>query len=81
MMDMEEGTDGVVIAAEQAEGLHMYFAEDGSLVIGYSKLYEFFRGIGYIRYILKTRTEIKETLHADCLSYLLADGTNMVTTK
>ena len=56
MMDMEEATDGVVIAVEQAEGLHMYFADDGSLVIGYSKLYEFFRGIGYIRYILKLFT-------------------------
>lgn len=81
MMDMEEGTGGVVIAAEQAEGLHMYFAEDGTLVIGHSKLNEFFRGVGYIRYVLKTKTEVKETLNADCLSYLLADGTNMVTTK
>lgn len=81
MMDMEEGAGGVVIAAEQADGLHLYFAEDGSLVIGYSKLYEFFRGIGYIRHILKKKTEIRETLNADCLCYLLAEGTNMVTTK
>ena len=81
MMDMVEDPAGITILAEQAEGLHMYFAEDGSLVIGYNKLYEFFRGIGYIRQVLEDKKEINEKLNADCLCYLLSDATNMVTTK
>lgn len=81
MMDMREDDAGVAIIAEKADGLHVYIAADGSLVIGYDKLNEFFRGIGYVRHVLNTKKEIRESLNADCLSYLLCDAVNMATAK
>lgn len=81
MLDMLEDAAGIVLTAGNAEGLHVYPVADGSLHIGYGKLNEFFRGMGYVRHVLNTGKEIHESLNADCLSYLLSDATNIPTTK
>ena len=81
MMDIDEDNSGIRILTEQADGLRMHFAADGSLIIGYDKPYKFFRGIGYIRHIAGNKNQINEDLNADCLCYLLSDAVNMATAK
>ena len=81
LLDLDEHPAGIAVRMEKAEGLHVYIAEDGALVIGCSRLNEFFRGIGCIRQVVEDRTEIHQELRADCLSYLLCDAVNMATAK
>lgn len=80
LTELEESDDGITVIAEHSDRLNISLSE-GNIVIGYSRLCEFFRGIGYLRYIWKTKKDISEKIAADSLTYLLCDATNMDTTK
>ena len=71
LLDMEDGEHGIpVVTEENAEGLEMYFSNDGSLVIGYKNLCEFFRALGKVKKLVEDGIPVKETAHFEWLSYM-----------
>ena len=71
LLDIDEGEHGIpVVTEENAEGLTMYFSNDGSLVIGYRHLCEFFRALGKVKRIVEDGIPVKEKAHFEWLSFM-----------
>jgi hypothetical protein len=71
LLDMEEGEHGIPVVTENNdEGLEVYFSNDGSLVISYKNLCEFFRGLSHVKKIERDGIPVKETAHFEWLSFM-----------
>ena len=71
LLDIEEGEHGIpVIAENKGEGLEVYFSNNGALIIEYSRLCEFFRGLSHVKKIVKDGIPIKEKARFEWLTYM-----------
>jgi len=71
LLDIEEGEHGIpVIAENKGDGLEVYFSNNGALVIEYSRLCEFFRGLSHVKKIVNDGIPVKEKANFEWLTYM-----------